>query len=277
MKLTTARLLLPVLAIMIIPVGCLDSSDGVNTKAKPGQDTYSNTIEQDTRGQQLPQDVKYGDIDITYFGHSMFKIAEQGGESVVTDPFDAAVGFLMPDVSSNYVCISHPHHDHANFDLVKGNPQLVNALGDSIFQEMMFRGIKSFHDGLSGRERGQTIIYKWTLAGVSFAHMGDLGQPELSGSQMTELGKVDVLMIPVGGNYTIGPEQALAIINDVRPKVAIPMHYKTPESTIDITGLPDFTSIAPQVFNKGALVTINKDLLPESTQIWVMDVFTKQP
>jgi len=164
---------------------------------------------------------------INWFGQSCFKI--QGEKSVVvTDPFDNSYGLKLPRLSADIVTISHDHHDHNNVKSVKGigetDPFVINGLGEYEIKNVFIQGISAYHDDKEGKERGENIIYRINLDGISLAHLGDLGH-NLTNGQIEKLEGVDILMIPVGGVFTINAKQATEVIAQLEPRIVIPMHY----------------------------------------------------
>jgi len=164
-------------------------------------------------------------MDITYLGHSSFKIKTKNA-SVITDPFDPQmVGLKYSGVEGEIVTISHHHKDHDAVDKVSGVKKIVEGPGEYEIAGVSIIGYPSFHDAKNGEERGKNTIYVYEAEGLRLAHLGDLGHI-LSEDMVNELGDIDVLMIPVGGSYTIGPKEASEIVSKIEPYFVIPMHYK---------------------------------------------------
>ncbi len=167
-------------------------------------------------------------MEIKYLGHSSFLIKTKEAK-LVTDPFDPKmVGIKFPKVEADIVTISHDHKDHNQVQLVtalEGNVKLVIYLpGEFEKKGIRVFGFSSFHDDKKGEERGENILYKIEADGVSVLHCGDLGfVPDDSFVDL--VGGVDVLMIPVGGVYTINADQATQFIKKIEPSIVIPMHY----------------------------------------------------
>ncbi len=216
-----------------------------------------------------------GEVTITWLGHSSFLIEEEGKIKVVTDPYDSSVGYPISSVKADIVTISHDHYDHKNIGMVEGNPEIVKGNGSKQTKNIRFDGISSYHDEQEGRKRGTNTIFIWELSGIRFAHMGDFGQDELTGEQISKLKGVDVLLIPVGGTFTIDGNKAREILSQINPKIAIPMHYKTDVSRINISPVDSFLQGIEVVQNFTAhstsKVTISKEDLPEELEVWVLD------
>lgn len=163
-------------------------------------------------------------MDIKYFGHSSFKLSNNQ-VTVVTDPFDPSmVGLKFAKTDADAVTVSHQHGDHNKIDLVDGDPLVIDISGEFEKKGARITGYPCFHDDKNGAERGRNIIFKIEIDDVTIVHCGDLGH-KLSNELVEELGDVDVLLIPVGGFYTISAEEAVAVVKLIEPHVVIPMHY----------------------------------------------------
>jgi L-ascorbate metabolism protein UlaG (beta-lactamase superfamily) len=178
-------------------------------------------------------------ITIEYFGHSSFGISDSEGMRIVTDPYNPVadpdpsvpiLGYTFPSVSTQLLTVSHDHFDHNNVAALQGYEQLISAsTGKFTSGDIKVEGIFSYHDQTQGSERGTNTIYTYEINNIRVCHLGDLGH-ELSQEQIKSIGQVDVLMIPVGGVFTINSEEAIRVVNSINPKVVIPMHYGTEAS-----------------------------------------------
>lgn len=167
-------------------------------------------------------------MDIYFLGHSSFRIVGKD-TTLVTDPFDSSmVGIKYPSVEANIVTISHNHEDHNATGNVSNIHKVINGPGEYEINKISITGISSYHDDKKGAERGKNTIYVIEMDGLRLVHLGDLGH-KLSDSEVESLGDVDILMIPVGGIYTIDHRTAAEIVKSIEPRVIIPMHYKTAE------------------------------------------------
>jgi L-ascorbate metabolism protein UlaG (beta-lactamase superfamily) len=165
-------------------------------------------------------------MDITYLGHSSFKIKTKTA-TVITDPFDPQmVGLKYSGVE--IVTISHAHPDHNAANKVSGVKKVIEGPGEYEVMGVSIIGYPSFHDSKQGADRGKNTIFVIETEGLRLAHLGDLGHM-LSDELVNEMGSIDVLMIPVGGVFTIGPKEAAEIVNKIDPYFTIPMHFKVPE------------------------------------------------
>ncbi len=167
-------------------------------------------------------------MDITFLGHASFRLRGKTA-SLVTDPFDPkVVGFSFPKVSADIVTISHNHEDHNKAELVKDVKRVVSGPGEYEINDISIIGISSYHDNKKGAERGKNTIYVIEMDGLRIVHLGDLGHM-LSEKFIEKVGSVDVLIIPVGGEYTIDATQATELVRAIEPRITIPMHFKVPK------------------------------------------------
>lgn len=163
-------------------------------------------------------------MEIVFLGHASFRLKGKTA-SVVTDPFDAKmVGLKYPSTEADIVTVSHQHEDHNQITNVKSVQRVIEGPGEYEVAGISIIGFQSFHDDKNGELRGKNTIYVIELDGIRIAHLGDLGH-KISEDMLEEIGTIDILMIPVGGEYTIGPSLAAEIVRDIEPKIAIPMHY----------------------------------------------------
>lgn len=178
-------------------------------------------------------------MKIEYLGHSCFKLTNGEGASVVCDPYSPEIGYSLPLLSADAVTVSHHHFDHDYLDCFERTPLVLDREGRFGFKGILFHAIKSFHDDVKGKKRGGNLIFEILMDGITVCHLGDLG--EKCSERLTEkISKVDVLLIPVGGNYTIGAKTAKLYVDKIKPQIVIPMHYSTPDSKIDIKTADDF-------------------------------------
>ena len=178
-------------------------------------------------------------MKIKWLGHSCFLITGENGVRILTDPFDETVGYQLPAVEADIGTSSHDHFDHNHIGVVKGDFVHLNKPGPYRERDIEIRGIGSYHDYQGGQKRGDNIIFTFRLEGISVCHLGDLGHL-LEDEQIRAIGPVDILLVPVGGTYTIDYRQAVDLIGQLEPKLVIPMHYKTPAMGFDIDGVDKF-------------------------------------
>lgn len=167
-------------------------------------------------------------MKIKWIGHSCFLITSDKGVKILTDPFrrDASLSYYRITESADIVTVSHEHHDHNDIDAVAGRPAVLRGPAQKTMQDVVIRTVNSYHDENKGKARGANTIFCFTVDSVNICHLGDLGH-QLSSADIKALGKVDVLLIPIGGTFTLDAEGATLLYEDIKPRVAIPMHYKT--------------------------------------------------
>jgi len=171
---------------------------------------------------------------ITWLGQSCFKIQDKTGTeglTLVTDPYDSSLGFKLPNFEADIVLVSHDHYDHNNSDAFRGKPRVIKSAGEYDIKGVMVEGVLSYHDDEQGKERGQNIIYRIEMDDITICHLGDIGHV-LDNKQLERLAGIDILMIPVGGKYTVDAKKAVEIISQIEPRIVIPMHY-------DVKGLKE--------------------------------------
>jgi L-ascorbate metabolism protein UlaG (beta-lactamase superfamily) len=210
-------------------------------------------------------------MKIKWLGHSCFKITNSKGIRILTDPFDDNVGYKIPSVEADVVTTSHSHYDHNFVDCVKGNFEVVNKVGNFYVKDIPISGVHTFHDNENGIKRGDNTVYVFEMDGMRICHLGDLGHI-LTEDQVNMIGKVDCVFIPVGGNYTIDANEALEVLDQLNPKVVIPMHYKTPVIKSDLAKVDNFIDIIGTVENIGSQVLeFTSDKLPqEGRKVYVL-------
>ncbi len=211
---------------------------------------------------------------IRWHGQSCFEIGYEGN-ILVTDPHDGKnIGINPPQVEGDIILVSHDHYDHNAVRKVE-NPdsEIVRDAGVRDIGDIKIEGIKSYHDEEGGKVRGENTIFKFSMNGLDLCHMGDIGH--LPDEELVdEIGSVDFLFIPVGGNFTIGPEEAKKTIEKIDPKIAVPMHFKIGGLSLDIKTLEPFLSLYPdeKTFKLGVELDFIKADLPEETEIWAFSL-----
>lgn len=210
---------------------------------------------------------------ITWLGHSCFKIQDKIGPdaiTVVTDPFGKSVGLKTPSCEADIVTMSHDHDDHNNIDGVRGTPFVIDTAGEYEVKGVGIEGVTVYHDEKAGDDRGRNIIFRIDMDGISIVHLGDLGHL-LDAKQTEKLAGTDILLIPVGGKYTIDAKKAVEVVSQIEPRIIIPMHYRSEGSKIDIDGVDKFIKeigVAPR--NEDKLKISKKDLPQEGTELVIL-------
>jgi len=211
-------------------------------------------------------------MKIRWLGHSCFLITSKDGTRVITDPYAVGGGINYSPIkeTADIVVVSHGHGDHNNVSAVQGKPEVIKGGGTKNAQGIQFRGIASYHDTSQGTQRGPNTIFYFTIDGTNLCHLGDLGHV-LSPGQVNEIGAVDILFVPVGGFYTIDALVASQVCDQLKPKVVIPMHFKTPRCAYPIAGVEDFLKGKKNVSKVGdSEVEFERERLPAATEIVLM-------
>lgn len=208
-------------------------------------------------------------MEITWLGHSCFRIKSKEA-TIVTDPYDESVGSKLGKVSADILTISHQHRDHNYAAAVAGEPKIVDGPGEYEIKGVLITGVQTSHDDGSGK-RGPNTVYLIETEDIIVCHLGDLGHV-LTTEQVEQMSNVDVLMIPVGGNYTINAVQAAEVVSLIEPKIVIPMHYKTEALKLEIDPVDKFLREmgvkSPQVQPK---LMVTKSTLPAESQVVLME------
>lgn len=211
-------------------------------------------------------------MKIKWLGHAAFLITSNANIKIITDPYQSGGGIKYSPITeeADYVTISHEHSDHNYTDSIRGNPVIIRGVGTHQKEHFTFKGFASFHDDRGGRLRGENTIFCFNIDNIKICHLGDLGHL-LSEDKIEEIGEVAVLLIPVGGTYTINANQATVLCKKINPKIIIPMHFKTPKLDFPIT------DARPFIYGKENVRELNssefettKEELPVTTEIIVL-------
>jgi L-ascorbate metabolism protein UlaG (beta-lactamase superfamily) len=205
-------------------------------------------------------------MKVKFLGHSCFLITSGTGTRIITDPYHTGEEFNLSEIeeSADIVTVSHDHPDHNNTSAVQGHPRALT--GSAIVNGMEFRAIRSYHDESGGKERGDNLIFAFEVDGIRICHLGDLGH-QLDDSQLSIMGKVDLLFVPLGGGFTIDAAGANEVCRAINPRVIVPMHYKT-------AGLPFLADVEEFLQGKKSVTRLAesekqfaRSNLPRNTQI----------
>lgn len=182
-------------------------------------------------------------MKIKYLGQSCFCIQSESGVRIVTDPFHSDIGLKMPKIVADIVTTSHDHFDHNNVGKIQGEYDRYSAPGYYEKSGVAVSGFASYHDDVKGCKRGPNVIFCFDIEGLRLCHLGDLGHVP-DDKLLTQIGAVDVLFIPVGEVFTFGVSDAYKTVTLMKPKIVIPMHYKTHKLTIGLETEQKFLKIA---------------------------------
>ena len=213
-------------------------------------------------------------MKITWAGQSCFQISvsnlKDSQTNIVIDPF-SEIGLRIPNLEADILLVTHPHEDHNNIKAVKGKYFLIDGPGEYEIKGVFVQGIDSFHDSKEGKERGKNTIYTIETENIRLCHLGDLGQEQLTDEQLEKIGTVDVLMIPVGGIYTIDSHEAAKVIGQIEPKIVIPMHYELPKLKFKLDGVEKFLkAMGKNSVEAQDKITIKSSTLPKEKEMEIV-------
>lgn len=211
-------------------------------------------------------------MTIRWFGQACFRL-ESKEISLLIDPFSKEIGLRPPKINDQIVAVTHDHYDHNNVTDAEPDTFIIKGPGEYEKKGVYVQGIHSLHDNAGGTQRGFNTIYVITIEDMRVCHLGDLGQDTLTDEQVDEIGDVDILLIPVGGVYTINSQKALGVIKQIEPKIIIPMHYKVPGLTIEIEGPEKFLKdIGMQPEKVDTFKILKKNLPAEEMKLVVFNI-----
>ncbi len=212
-------------------------------------------------------------MKIKWFGQSSFMMTSENGTKIVTDPYADFLGYKLPGIEADIVSTSHDHRDHNNIGAVKGRFEHIREPGRFSNCGIEINGVETFHDNVSGAKKGKNIVYTFAMDQIKVCHCGDLGHV-LSSGQIKDIGKVDILLLPVGGSFTINASDAFQVMKQLNPAIVIPMHYRT--KALGLMGhvfgkVDDFIAIAGMKATKYKELEVNKENINEYAGIAVLE------
>jgi L-ascorbate metabolism protein UlaG (beta-lactamase superfamily) len=215
-------------------------------------------------------------MKIKYYGHSAFMITTDTGVRIITDPyksgsFGGALSYGKIIDEADIVLASHDHDDHNYTKDINGKFTHITKAGTHNVKGLKIRAIPSHHDTSKGKERGDNLIFVIDADGLTIVHAGDLGHT-LEENALMEIGKVDILLIPVGGFYTIDAREAAKVMTGLKPAITIPMHFKTDKCNFPIANVEEFIGNKKGVKRvNSSEIEINKESLPKEHEIIVLE------
>ena len=229
---------------------------------------------------------------LKWLGHSAFLLTAADGTTIITDPyvpgsFSGQLKYGPIRETAHAVTVSHHHQDHDGVSRLPGRPGVFDRAGAFKVGSIGITGIATFHDNNSGAQRGRNTVFVFeeprtlgtrsemsdisVMSPLRVCHCGDLGHV-LTAPQATAIGKVDVLLVPVGGIFTVDAAEARKVAAQLAARVIIPMHYKTDKLGFDIDWVESFTADAENVRRVGrAEVELSADKLPPTPEIWLLE------
>ena len=214
-------------------------------------------------------------MKIKWIGHSCFSIELDDGRKIITDPYDGTVGYDPVDETADIVLVSHDHFDHGYTGDIKGDFKVIDTAGEyDLGGGLTVKGIEQPHDDAGGAKRGMTLTFVISAEGLNLLHMGDIGAVP-GEDYFASLPKIDILMVPVGGVFTVDAKGAFSIVERIHPNITIPMHFKTEKLTFDVSGVFDFLQISRGEFDisrlGGSVLEVDPLNLKKRSRIIVME------
>jgi len=214
-------------------------------------------------------------MKIKWNGHASFTITASDGTVIVTDPYDpggygGVLTYNPVRDRADAVLVSHEHSDHNYVQGLPGSPMVLRGPGE--VRGIQVRGIDTHHDESGGAERGPNIVFAFAVDGINICFVGDLGH-QLSAEQIEAIGPVDILLVPVGGTYTVDAEGAAKLVASLRARLVIPMHFKTDKCNLPITEVDGFLAKMTNVKKLGeSEIELLQETLPTvGPEVWVMN------
>ncbi len=215
-------------------------------------------------------------MKIKWYGHAAFLITSDQGLKIIIDPYEPGafggqLSYGKIKDQAEIVLTSHDHADHNYTKDIPGSPEIIKGSGSKTIKGISIKGISTYHDPSKGSERGANTIFTIKLGDIQLCHLGDLGHL-LSEKELAEIGPVDILLIPVGGFFTIDSKEATRVAEQIKPKILIPMHFKTEKCDFPISPVEDFLGGKTNIKRaKASEATFDKANLPQQTEIVVLE------
>jgi L-ascorbate metabolism protein UlaG (beta-lactamase superfamily) len=207
-------------------------------------------------------------MEIAWYGHSCFRLAERGKATVVTDPYDESIGYPLPKLKAEVVTISHDAPGHSNAANVKGMQRLLNGPGEYEIGGVFIIGA-AMHS-TQGAQPRYNVAYMFDYDGLTVAHLGDLDHVPHQ-STVEAMGNIDIVLVPVGGGAGLNATQAAEVVSLLEPGIVVPMHYKTDENVLDLEPVDRFLKeMGVSRIQQEETLRVTKSSLPEQTQIVVL-------
>jgi len=202
-------------------------------------------------------------MKLEWIGHACFRMTAQDGTVAITDPYDQSVGINMIPLKADLITMSHEHHDHNETSMIEGNPIIVHGPELAAVSGVTSRAVMSYHDDAQGEKRGRNAVRIFGIDGLKIVHMGDQGcMPDED--VLEAITDADVMMIPVGGTYTVDAQGAKAIVDAAKPKCVIPMHVKTKRCPYPIAKVEDFLALMGAAGTSAySMIEITEDHVPQ--------------
>jgi L-ascorbate metabolism protein UlaG (beta-lactamase superfamily) len=215
-------------------------------------------------------------MKIKFFAHAAFLLTSNKDTKILIDPyepggFEGALNYKPIDEQVDVILVSHQHADHNYIAECHKKAELFDQVGEFEFEDAKILGFHSFHDEEEGKKLGENIIFVVKTDDITICHLGDLGH-KLSVAEAEMMGDIDVLLLPVGGLYTINANVATDVMQTLKPKICIPMHYKSEKITVDFAPVDDFLAGKKNVKHlQQSEIELEYEKLPHDPEIWVLE------
>jgi len=211
-------------------------------------------------------------MEITWYGHSCFRLTERNYVTVVTDPFDnKKVGYDPLKLKAEIVTVSHDAPGHNNSDAVKGTTHVLTGPGEFEIGGVFITAVQTDSAGKKAKENIRNTIYVFDYDGITVAHLGDL-QKIPTQSEVELLGSVNVALVPVGGGGSLNAAKAAEVVSMLEPNLVVPMHYSTPDSKIELDSINKFIKeMGLSKPDAQASLKVSKSSLPSETHVVVLE------
>lgn len=207
-------------------------------------------------------------MEITWYGRGCFRLRGRDA-TVITDPCPPSTGFVAGRHDVDLLTISHDHSDHSYTRSITAGLTLTRP-GEYEFRDLLVIGVKTYHDGNAGRDRGENVVFAVEIDGIHVCHLGDLGHL-LTDEQLGELGPIDVLLVPVGGQTTLTPTEAAEAVAQVNPKLVVPMHFAADGGSTDLLGPDKFLHEMAVEPIRQPKANLTPSSLPDETQVVLLE------
>jgi len=212
-------------------------------------------------------------VEIKWFGHAFFQITSSSGTKIITDPF-RNMGYPMPEVWPDVVTVGKETRNHSNVTLAKGDPIILRGLKswgmewnviNSVVRDVLIYNVPIHMRATYDYIKGSAFVFE--VDGLCICHTGDLGEP-FNEDQLDLIGHIDIVLLPIGGSYTMGPESAKKVVEQLKPKIAVPMHYYDDKMVLErfLDGPHRARFLKTDAFS------VSKDTLPGATEIFIPNV-----
>ncbi|KEI93671.1 MBL fold metallo-hydrolase [Clostridium botulinum] len=211
-------------------------------------------------------------MKIKWLGHSCFILESDTKTTIITDPYEPSIGIHRMDYASDICTISHNHFDHNFKDELNKNCIIIDTPIEYKYEDLKIKGFKSYHDKLNGLKRGSNIIFKFNIDGFNVCHLGDLGHL-LPKNFIYNLGPIDVLLVPIGGNYTLNGKEAAALCKNLNSHIVIPMHFGLNNIKIKLDGLEDFLIHMDKNLEIGSnIITLENNIKNYNNMVYILNM-----